>query len=247
MINIDFKQITTLLVAYCAFISVLYLFGYWGSFDINILEYASLSDIVKMTAYPLLMSFIALAIGIVTVELSRGDGLPVGGGNDTYIAKLGFKYAKRIVATALLLSVLLIHFGTEPIYWLYGSMILIFTISTALQSTTLAKRYAPNSFIMYAVLGVAIMLPIMSYYNGKNNAFLIKHGKDGNVIDINKSTLNIQTTNDSRQFMLLGFVSDVYFIYDTKSKQTIFLKQKDNVRVVLSSAKNNDVIYKKPN
>jgi hypothetical protein len=53
---------------------VLYLWGYWYEFDINILEYMSLPDIIKATARPIVYSsFIFLIGAIVGIFLFRGN------------------------------------------------------------------------------------------------------------------------------------------------------------------------------
>jgi len=43
--------------AYVVVVAVLYLWGYWSPFNINVLEYLSLADVVKAAAYPLASVF----------------------------------------------------------------------------------------------------------------------------------------------------------------------------------------------
>lgn len=48
-----YKNALALVIPYAFTVSTLYLFGYWGQFNINIFEYISLSDVIKITAYQL--------------------------------------------------------------------------------------------------------------------------------------------------------------------------------------------------
>jgi len=49
-------KILSLLAPCAVLVCALYLFGYWSSFEINILEFVSLSDIIKLGVYPLVVS-----------------------------------------------------------------------------------------------------------------------------------------------------------------------------------------------
>ncbi len=52
---------------YFVTVGVLYLWGYWTTFEVNILEYLSLADIVKSTAYPIASTFIFFVIGVIGI------------------------------------------------------------------------------------------------------------------------------------------------------------------------------------
>ena len=64
-------------------VGVLYLWGYWPSFGVNVLEYAGLTDIIKTAAYPVASLFVFFAVGAVFGELLASDALPPGGGAGT--------------------------------------------------------------------------------------------------------------------------------------------------------------------
>lgn len=54
----QFKSYVPAIAFLVAATSTLYLWGYWGSFDINILEFLGLSDILRVAAYPLASSLL---------------------------------------------------------------------------------------------------------------------------------------------------------------------------------------------
>ena len=53
--------IASLVGIYTFAVGFIYLFGYWWSFDINVLEHLALSDVVKYTAFPI-SSFAAVFV-----------------------------------------------------------------------------------------------------------------------------------------------------------------------------------------
>jgi hypothetical protein len=88
---------------YGFFIAVLYLFAFWGTFKLNILEFVGFADLAKLALYPLAASFIFLLMGAAISELARGDSLPPGGGADTKIGRFGRKHWRLLMAIYILL------------------------------------------------------------------------------------------------------------------------------------------------
>ncbi len=69
MENLEFKtkwlKIIYFATSYGFVVSMLYLFGYWSTFDINILEYIKISDVIKISIYPILTSVGITITGII--------------------------------------------------------------------------------------------------------------------------------------------------------------------------------------
>ncbi len=57
-----------LAVPYAIVVSVIYLFGYWGTFQINPLEYVGVSDLIKLAAYPLMTVLVLGMFGALFAE-----------------------------------------------------------------------------------------------------------------------------------------------------------------------------------
>jgi len=68
--NLEFKtkwlKIIYFATSYGFVVSMLYLFGYWSTFDINILEYIKISDVIKIAIYPIITSVGFAIIGFIT-------------------------------------------------------------------------------------------------------------------------------------------------------------------------------------
>lgn len=67
--NLEFKtkwlKVIYFATCYGFVVSMLYLFGYWSTFDINILEYIKISDVIKISIYPILTSVGITITGII--------------------------------------------------------------------------------------------------------------------------------------------------------------------------------------
>lgn len=100
-----------LAVPYAIVVSVLYLFGYWGTFQINPLEYVGVGDLIKLAAYPLMTVLVIGMFGALVAEayvaLMRWtrNGLPT--------------IYKRIVAIAMML-ISLASLIVVPLLYRYG-------------------------------------------------------------------------------------------------------------------------------
>src|SRR5258707_5408740 len=69
--------LVSFIVPYALVTSLLYLFGYWSSFQINILEYVSLPDVIKLAIYPLvigaLISLAGFYVNVMTLTSFSAD------------------------------------------------------------------------------------------------------------------------------------------------------------------------------
>ncbi|ONN67869.1 hypothetical protein [Herbaspirillum sp. VT-16-41] len=118
MKEIGYKEYGALLAAYAVSISALYLLGFWGAFQLNIMQYAALSDLVKLAAFPLAATFLLNLVGMVHQDLTLSASLPVGGGSESRIAKLVRRYAALISVLwmgACVLTILLVKLTCSPI------------------------------------------------------------------------------------------------------------------------------------
>ncbi len=94
-----------ILSAYFIAVGALYLWGFWGSFGVNVMEYLGLTDVVKVAAWPVGSAFIFLLLGIVAGETSPiSRRLPEGGGQHTPIGRWLNKYS-RVLAVIFMLTI----------------------------------------------------------------------------------------------------------------------------------------------
>lgn len=202
-----------------------YLFGYWGAFNVNVLELGSLIDVAKLAAFPLLASLAFFMTGTVTTEILQGDRLPPGGGNDTPIGRWGLRYW-RLLVIALISSIVLISiYGPEPGNWFLASLLTSF-LSIPICHSELAIKYIPNPKIRSKALYLAILLPTISFAYGRLDAHLVKTGHPNRIIDVARSKLELRETN-KRRVAYLGRIGEVDVLYESLSGTIVLSKQRD--------------------
>jgi len=74
------KDVLVIGIPYLFLISLLNLFGYWGRFKINVLEFVGFSDVGKLAIYPLVAALAFVLIGMAIQELLHAPSFPSGGG-----------------------------------------------------------------------------------------------------------------------------------------------------------------------
>ena len=84
------KEYLAIAFAYGVSVSALYLFGFWGVFRINVLEFIGLADLAKLSVKPLIDSLPAILLGFAIGQLFSGS-FPPGGGAGTPIGQFGRK------------------------------------------------------------------------------------------------------------------------------------------------------------
>ena len=142
-------------VPYGAAVCLVYLFAYWSSFKINVLEYIGFPDIARLALYLVLLSLLSLLFGLVISQILVGDRLPPGGGAHSPMSQFVFKHWRPIAALYISGIGAVAIFGREPEKW-YLVAILSAFLSTLLSHVDLAIEIFPNprvrSFMLFVLL-----------------------------------------------------------------------------------------------
>lgn len=167
------QNIITFIAPYSLVVSLLYLFGFWGVFNINILEYIALTDVIKNALYPLLYSSVFIVLGLaisnlVTVPLSKK--FPSGEGKDLPEAKF---IRWLIVISVLYLSGLALYtifFQVGNARWLEVALIVSPIVTISVVVSDFASGYIKNRHLRsFIVVSLSLTL-LCSYGWGATNA-----------------------------------------------------------------------------
>lgn len=221
--RLDLKEIIALAVPYLAVVSAAYLFGYWGAFNVSVLDYIGVADIVKISVYPLFSSLIYVIAGFLISEILRSPALPPGGGAETPIGRFGRRYWRPLLAAQVLLIVLLAVFGNEPWRWFLVAF-LIGLFSTPLSHVGLLVRLVPEPRVRAALLFYVLILPAISFAYGRFEAHVIKTGHPTNVVDLERSKLPLKG-DQQHPVSNLGFIGGIYVLFESTSGQVVFVQQ----------------------
>ena len=163
--------------AYFLITSILYLWGYWSVFDINIFEYSDISDIAKSAAYPIASTFIFVVIGAVLGEiLFPHNVFPPGGGKDTVLGKFLNRFVFVFVAGYTIGIILLFMFGPDEKWWLVPMLIAI-PASLSLKKIGFLEDVILSDGARSTVIFLLAILPPFSYGHGHLKALSIHTGK----------------------------------------------------------------------
>ncbi len=162
---------------YAIAVSTLFLWGYWGSFHVNVLEFIGIADIVKTAVYPVASAFAFFALGAVLGEtLSPTLNLPPGGGVDTKIGRFLHK-AFPFLATAYMLG-LAYYFLAGPVEkWRVLPVLFAVMVYLPLKSTGLLAQDFKSDGVRSIAVFLLAALPVFAYGRGVLEANDVLAGK----------------------------------------------------------------------
>lgn len=211
---------------YLVAVGLLYLWGYWPTFGINILQYLNLTDILKLAAYPLVSSFIFVAVGAVFGELTGPHHLlPSGGGRDTPIGRLLQRHAPLIRVGYTLITVTLLLFG--PITkWLVLSVLFAIPVYLEAKKAGLFASVLPSDSTRSIVILLLAVLPTFAYGRGKLDAAAILDGTSYQYLAAGTvEGLTVPDPTDIRnRVKYLGQVNDYVFFLLPDNVTTVVVR-----------------------
>ncbi len=157
-------------------VGVLYLWGYWSTFNVNILEYVGLADVIRLTAYPVTSAFVFMAIGAMLGEVLFGnDAVPAGGGRATRIGELLRKIRSLIIFVYLAVTVAL-TLSNIPNKWSALSVLFAFPFYLFAKQRGFLAALIPHDSPRSVVVFLFAVLPTFSYGQGRLQADAIVNG-----------------------------------------------------------------------
>lgn len=189
------KNYAYFLSTYSLLISILYMFGYWSIFNLNIFEYIALTDIVKYSIKPLAISlatliFILFFNTLVIASISQNIAL---------LSKPSSKPASKWKIGALVKSLangmeipaifFLIAFAFDgpEIKWKIVPIIAGFFLYEAVLKLQFIEKLKWPQGIKYLIAYLVIFFTLSSYPRGRENAMKILEGEEFTYV-MEKST-----------------------------------------------------------
>jgi hypothetical protein len=195
-------------------VGVLYLWGYWSSFGIDILPYVNLTDVVRLTLYPIASTFVFFMTGVLVSHISGSRHiLPPGGGRDTPVGRVLNRILPLLSAVyAVILFVIWLYGG--PAKWMVLPGLIAMPMSVAEQRHGVFRSLWPNEAGRMTVVFLLAALPTWAYGQGRLKAAAILDGGDyyylaANTID----SVPIGDVRDPKGHVkYLGQVNDYIFL-----------------------------------
>jgi hypothetical protein len=231
--------LTTLIISYFFICGGLYLIGFWGTFDIDITNIISLSDIPKSFIVPFAFSqgFALLNSAInVMIFTDTKDNKPT-------VKKWEPVFWKRLLKMLISIDFIILMSFTiifklystyklDPGFWFLSALILSYLISFKLISNNSLKLYIPFYTLRFYLITTIISIPLLSYAIGKSNSLTIYNNSKYRIV-INSNAIINQQIADSTSSKFLGFLGDKLIISSFDNKIITFINQSsiDSVQI----------------
>ncbi len=228
------KKYLAILAPYSLLVSALYLFGFWGVFDINILEYIALADLVKAALYPLIYSSIFLVVGLFLGGFFAGSLsksiLRPGGGVSFPEAAYVYWGLRLIEVFCVALSLYLVFFEVGGTRWVQVAAILTIPVCMWIGDARFAEEYINNRSLRVFVVLILTEVMLYSYGFGAFDAEQLK-----------KSDREFKINGNVSKHKYVGWAGGFLFLWDS-SKGTVLVKSASTINTIELSVSNRRAI-----
>ena len=191
MDDLKFSRSLWIAGAYTLVVTSLYLFGYWGRFGLNVLEFIGIGDIVSHALMPFLASIAFAVLGFVISTVDpRRDLFPPGGGADNRIGRFGRAHWRLLLTLDLWALALVAIFGPEPLRW-FLVIIFIVPAATALTHLDFLIAAMPSPSVRAFVLDFSLMIAASAFAVGRLQADSLLKGAGPLLVDVVGSSLQL--------------------------------------------------------
>ena len=217
------SKIIYFVTPYALISSLLYLLGYWSTFDLNILEFISISDIIRLSIYPIAVSIIFVIISFVVGTYYRSS-TPTK------------KSTKWVAYIGILIIACIAHYKGYPIWWLLIGLFLTEIIYHGFYKLNLLETFIPNKRAQSTVLWILIAVPILSFSYGKIHSNEILDGKKAQYVNVSIFK-NQESFRNQEHLKYIGLKGDYFFflsidnakLYISKSSEVPILELQKSI------------------
>lgn len=236
---------------YFVTVGVLHLWGYWPTFGINILEYLELTDIIKVTAYPIAFTIIFMAISsyggellakrpIAKLEANMEDAIAHAEqtGTARELKRVGDKFNKIkkigfiLFGLVVLLGVALYIAGS--VYaWTFLPISAAMAASYRLLRSQFISLQIPNENARMYIICLLTGIPAYAFSFASMASQNIVEGTTYKYV-VSESS-DPKNNNIAKQFRYVGHAGDYLFFYDPVREATVISKFDDDKPLILKT------------
>jgi len=215
--------------------AVCYLWGYWGTFDIEIINHIGLGELIVLATVPLLGMAIMMLVCISLASILRID-LRNDPNRSSVSTGLGSFIRPEAIYILSLLSIILIVVIGGAAQWLLLAIPFAFFTTTFIVFNNLFATSKFNKRDLFFVVLIATLLPSMGFGYGKTKGLLIEQGISYKKI-VAANNLSINSSSDYR---FLGAVGEQAFIFDGQNNNKVIISLQQLQPLVLSGVPSHD-------
>jgi hypothetical protein len=235
--------ITTLIIIYLFSCGLLYLIGFWTTFDIDIFNLISIYDIPKSFLLPFVLSNGLYVLGLTfnMIPSFTDNRKKI---NSFFVGKETWpNNANKIIIAitnidfVLYMFILIWYaFTFNPLnnylFWIISGYLIAFRITHRLVNSDLIIRKIPNIIFRSYIANLIVFIPISCFIIGKVSSLQIYRNSKIKTIEIVPISKNIQKSENSCSLKLLGFISDKIIISEIDNSK-IYIYNMDSLSEIV--------------
>lgn len=216
-------------MAFSLVVAVCYLWGFWGTFDIDIMYYLGLNELLVMSAVPLLGICVML---IVCISIS--SVLNIDKTSESNSSALSVILRPELIYSISLLAIIIIVVVGGIAQWLLLAIpFALFLTTFIVANGSVFNKILENRELFYVVL-IATLLPSLAFGYGKTQGLLIDTGTSYHHASLSNNSA-LATTG---KLKYIGKAGQHIFLQDGENNQIIITALSSNQRLILKKANN---------
>jgi hypothetical protein len=224
--KLDFAMISTISIVYFTACGALWHIGYWSTFDINILQFISVGDIIKSFVFPFLSSSIVILLAyFFTNYITIADNI---GKPDQYISGMGkntkigqyLNKNRMFFLTIYLGFIFFLYIYGNDYKWSYLPLPISIPIGIFLSHQTFFIKKIAHPDLRFFTVTFLALLPLISFGLAKQESLAIRDNKKYKIV----TRIESESKNDLTY--LIGYK------YIGSGGNKIFLSKLDNTEIV---------------
>lgn len=232
---------------YSTAVSLLYLFGFWSTFDVNPFEYANVSDIVSYSIPAVVLCSLGVFVPVLFAEAFLKEKLHKKL-DEKFDKTLGGKTVEERLSTLQKLRgrifqflLALICFLSLPCIWVeyphnirflcYLGMVVMATVFLKFHKQL--QALVPPVFIHPLVFLPIICLPFFVLGVSKERAYSIYENKDYSFVESAYVPAPIQRLSKEEDIKYIGKIGEYLFFSSLKNEWVLVVPEKDSLPLLL--------------
>lgn len=218
-------------------VSVLYLLGYWSGFNITILDYMTISDVVKAAITPLLGTLMAITASVLFSEFVLVRHFPLYKKDETETEEYLERKTKQIkfivymVLAMALTAIIISLFLDREIRWQIIGSSIAFIIGIFVGDVKILGDISNDRVVRKIIAFICVFLLCSSYsYGVKESYFIKKYGKE------------IMIENKPVNKKLIGVAGDYMFFWDVKG-DIVDVARRDSIKSIQISPADSGPVF----
>lgn len=231
-VALKYVPVTTLIVVFFFGCGGLYLIGYWTTFDIDVSNLISLTDIPKSFILPCTVThaFFLSTLFIVPLVMHKKATLKIKYSPEVYARKRnrGLTFVtSAIFLYPLLFTLFLTIFSRNSYFWIIAGAVLayLFFLWTAYMRTLMIL--IPKVYLRVYIVFIVVFTPIMSFSVGKAKSVDIFNNHNIKYMAIIKknNAIDMQAQKNNISVKFLGFLGDKLIVSSLDNNKVYFMNQ----------------------